>query len=1118
MVAINLQSLWMSFAVIVISEIGDKTFLIAAVMAMTNPRLVIFSAAISALAVMTVLSALFGHFLPNLISKEYTQFAAAALFVVFGVKMLYDGIQMTDNEGQEELDEVTAELVQKDDGERDDALEKGKEKPDENWATGARNIANLFFSAVWIQTFVLTFLAEWGDRSQIATIALAGAEDFWWVTIGSLAGHAICSAVAVIGGRLLASKISVRTVTILGSVIFIICGLYSFYVNLQVFCIRFLVASSIVRARSSSSGWDGSVGLSNISTREDAERKLESLARESFAQYMYLLCQELSSEATLVDIRRSAGLAMKNALSAKDEGIRAEFTARWIQMEVPVRKQIKDGLLATLSSPVSLTGFAAAQVIAAIGAIELPHNQWPDLIAILVHNVEAVDSNTKEATLQAIGFICETIHPVVLQELSNQILTAVVQCARKEETNQKVRLAALRALLNSLEFAKRNFEHDGERNYIMLIVCEGTVSADEDVQVAAFECLVKIVQLYYDKMQSYMSQALYGLTIDGMQNLNERVAMQSVEFWSTVCEEEANIIQENQISIQNGEQPMFINYNFAQPVGQKLVSVLLFLLTKKEEDEDEDDWNISMAAATCLALLSTVFEDNIIGLVLPWVQTHLQSPDWKFREGAVMAFGSILDGPKQSTLAPLVGQALPFLITMMNDPNVQVKDTTAWTLGRISEMLTPETIKPEQLHALISGVVAGLNDHSRVASNCAWCIINLAEHMSGEETDVQTYPLSPYFDGLITSLLTSVNEKSNHEANLKATVYEAIATLVSTCAKDCFGTVEKLAHEMLNKLNGTIAMQREIVSQDDRSALQELQANICSVLTNIIRRMSGMINPIADPIMMCVLNILSSSHRSSTVLEDAFIVISALSSAVEGDFIRYMNDFNPHLIRALQNPQDHQLSAIAVGMIGDICRSLNEQILPFCRDYMTCLVENLKSPILDRSVKPSILSCFGDLAIAIAGEFEAFIEPVMAIVDEAIKMVLATPVTDDRTYDQIDYTNLLREGIIEAYVGITQGLAAGQKAHFLGNYVERMFMFMETIQNDVEHSEAVATTMAGLIGDLADAFPEGHLARLYSMPFVEKLLKELKRSYYNQKAQELARWARSRVKRQLIQI
>lgn len=47
----------------------------------------------------------------------------------------------------------------------------------------------------------------------------------------------------------------------------------------------------------------------------------------------------------------------------------------------------------------------------------------------------------------------------------------------------------------------------------MQVVCEATQSADVNVQVAAFECLVRIMQIYYDKMRFYMEKALFGVRI-----------------------------------------------------------------------------------------------------------------------------------------------------------------------------------------------------------------------------------------------------------------------------------------------------------------------------------------------------------------------------------------------------------------------------------------------------------------------------------------------------------------------------------------------------------------------------------------------------------------------------
>lgn len=47
----------------------------------------------------------------------------------------------------------------------------------------------------------------------------------------------------------------------------------------------------------------------------------------------------------------------------------------------------------------------------------------------------------------------------------------------------------------------------------MQVVCEATQSASIPVQVGAFECLVRIMSLYYDKMAFYMERALFGVSL-----------------------------------------------------------------------------------------------------------------------------------------------------------------------------------------------------------------------------------------------------------------------------------------------------------------------------------------------------------------------------------------------------------------------------------------------------------------------------------------------------------------------------------------------------------------------------------------------------------------------------
>ncbi|KAM7359365.1 uncharacterized protein ACRADG_008945 isoform 1-T2 [Cochliomyia hominivorax] len=103
-----------SISVILFTELGDKTFFIAAIMAMRHPRLVVFTGAITALALMTVLSVVFGM-AATIIPKVYTYYISTALFAIFGLKMIYEGYFMKATDAQEELEEVQSDLRKRED-------------------------------------------------------------------------------------------------------------------------------------------------------------------------------------------------------------------------------------------------------------------------------------------------------------------------------------------------------------------------------------------------------------------------------------------------------------------------------------------------------------------------------------------------------------------------------------------------------------------------------------------------------------------------------------------------------------------------------------------------------------------------------------------------------------------------------------------------------------------------------------------------------------------------------------------------------------------------------------------------------------------------------------------
>ncbi|XP_040378117.1 GDT1-like protein 1, chloroplastic isoform X1 [Oryza brachyantha] len=198
-----------AFLLIFFSELGDRTFFIAALLAARNSGGVIFLGTFGALAVMTIVSVVLGrafHYVDGIIPFSFggtdfpvDDFLAVCLLVYYGVTTLIDAASGDEEKMNEEQEE--AEL----------AVSKF-----------SGNGAGIMSAASTVaSTFVLVFIAEWGDKSFFSTIALAAASSPLGVIAGSLAGHAVATLIAVLGGSLLGTFLSEKIIAYIGGSLFL---------------------------------------------------------------------------------------------------------------------------------------------------------------------------------------------------------------------------------------------------------------------------------------------------------------------------------------------------------------------------------------------------------------------------------------------------------------------------------------------------------------------------------------------------------------------------------------------------------------------------------------------------------------------------------------------------------------------------------------------------------------------------------------------------------------------------------------------------------------------------------------------------------------------------------
>ncbi|CAN7134923.1 unnamed protein product [Brassica rapa subsp. narinosa] len=232
-----LQGFTKSFFKIEFSEVGDKTFCVAAILAMRNPRRLVLAGCVSASIVTTILSATLGWAAPDLISRQWTHHITTLLFFGFGLWFLWYGFKqggglllhqiLMSSEG--EIVRVYTLLAGGAQKHHFLFILKQKKKKQK------RPFFTRFFSPIFLKAFLFTFFAEFGDKSLRTTIRLAADENPFGVVLGGVVAQLFCTTVALLRVKFLPPQmLSEEKVELAGRMLFLGFGIQSFLTSVDI--------------------------------------------------------------------------------------------------------------------------------------------------------------------------------------------------------------------------------------------------------------------------------------------------------------------------------------------------------------------------------------------------------------------------------------------------------------------------------------------------------------------------------------------------------------------------------------------------------------------------------------------------------------------------------------------------------------------------------------------------------------------------------------------------------------------------------------------------------------------------------------------------------------------
>ncbi|KAF3435189.1 hypothetical protein FNV43_RR22276 [Rhamnella rubrinervis] len=476
--------------------------------------------------------------------------------------------------------------------------------------------------------------------------------------------------------------------------------------------------------------------------RRQAEEQIKRLAKDP--QVVPALVQHLRTAKT-PNVRQLAAVLL-----------RKKITGHWAKLSPQLKHLVKQSLVESItmehSPPVRR---ASANVISVVAKYAVPAGEWPDLLPFLFQCSQSAQEEHREVALILFSSLTETIGNTFRPHFAD--LQALLLKCLQDETSNRVRVAALKAVGSFLEFTHDGAEVVKFREFIpsILNVSRQCLAAgEEDVAVLAFEIFDELIESPAPLLgESIKSIVQFSLEVCSSQSLISNTRHQAIQIISWLAKYKSSSLKKHKLVI-------------------PILQVICPLLVESNDGDEDDDLAPDRAAAEVIDTMALNIPKQVFPPVFEFASLSSQSANPKYREASVTSLGVISEGCldlMKDKLEPV----LHIVLGALRDPEQMVRGAASFALGQFAEHLQPEIVS--HYESVLPCILNALEDASdEVKEKSYYALAAFCENM-GEE-------ILPFLDPLMGKLLGALQSSPR---NLQETCMSAIGS-VAAAAEQAF--------------------------------------------------------------------------------------------------------------------------------------------------------------------------------------------------------------------------------------------------------------------------------------------------------------------------------------------